>query len=201
MATIGLDKLFYSKITEDADGNETYAIPVPLAKAISAELSVELAEATLYADDGAAEIVKEFQSGTLTLGIDDIGASVAGDLTGATIDKNYVLISSSEDGGTPVAIGFRAKKANGKYRYFWLYRVKFGIPATNLTTKGESIEFSTPSIEGTVLRRNKLDGQGKHPWKAEASEDDTGINASVIKTWYDTVYEPVYSTTTTTTNK
>lgn len=193
MATIGLDKLFYSKITEDADGNETYEKPVSLAKAMTAELSVELAEATLYADDGAAEIVKEFQSGTLTLGIDDIGPSVAGDLTGATIDDNKVLISTSEDGGTPVAIGFRAKKANGKYRYFWLYRVKFGIPATNLTTKGESIEFSTPSIEGTVLRRNKLDGLGKHPWKAEVSEDDTGVNASVISGWYTEVYEPTYT--------
>jgi phi13 family phage major tail protein len=109
-----------------------------------------------------------------------------------------VLISTSEDGGTPVAIGFRAKKANGKYRYFWLYRVKFGIPTTNLTTKGESIEFSTPSIEGTVLRRNKVDGLGKHPWKAEVSEDDTGVSATVIKNWYDDVYEPTYTTTGTT---
>ena len=73
MATIGLDKLFYSKITEDANGNETYATPVSLAKAMTAELSVELAEATLYADDGAAEVVKEFQSGTLSLGVDNIG--------------------------------------------------------------------------------------------------------------------------------
>ena len=139
MATIGLDKLFYSKITEDEDGNETYATPASLAKAMTAELSVELAEATLYADDGAAEVVKEFQSGTLTLGVDDIGAAAASDLTGAVIDQNGVIISASEDGGAPVAIGFRAKKANGKYRYFWLYKVKFGIPATNLTTKGESI--------------------------------------------------------------
>ena len=144
MATIGLDKLYYAKITEDTSGNETYEDPLPLAKAMTAELSVELAEATLYADDGAAEVVKEFQSGTLTLGVDDIGKSVAEDLTGAVIDENGVLISTSEDGGAPVAIGFRAKKANGKYRYFWLYRVIFGIPATNLTTKGESIEFSTP---------------------------------------------------------
>ena len=194
MATIGLDKLFYSKITEDANGNESYGIPKSLAKAMTAELSVELAEATLYADDGAAEIVKEFQSGTLTLGIDDIGASVAEDLTGAKIDKNHVLISTSEDGGEPVAIGFRAKKANGKYRYFWLYRVKFGIPATNLTTKGESIEFSTPSIEGTVLRRNKVDGQGNHPWKAEVSEDDAGVAAFTISRWYSQVYEPSYAT-------
>ena len=52
MATIGLDKLYYAKITEDTSGNETYEDPQPLAKAMTAELSVELAEATLYADDG-----------------------------------------------------------------------------------------------------------------------------------------------------
>ena len=68
MATIGLDKLYYSKITQDASGNETYGIPTVLAKAIKADLSVELAEATLYADDAAAAVVKEFKSGKLSLG-------------------------------------------------------------------------------------------------------------------------------------
>ena len=128
MATIGLDKLFYAKITEDDNGDETYATPMQMAKAMSADLSVELAEATLYADDGAAEIVKEFKSGTLSLGVDDIGAAVASDLTGANIDANGVVISTSEDGGDPVAVGFRAKKSNGKYKYYWLYRVKFRLP-------------------------------------------------------------------------
>lgn len=117
MATIGLDKLYYAKITEDENGNETYATPVQLAKAMNADLSVELAEATLYADDGAAEIVKEFKNGTLSLDVDDVGASVASDLTGATIDANGVVVSTSEDGGDPVAVGFRAKKSNGKYKY------------------------------------------------------------------------------------
>lgn len=193
MATIGLDRLYYAKITENENGEETYDTPVPLAKAITAELSVELAEATLYADDGAAEVVKEFQSGTLTLGVADIGVDAAEVLTGATLDDNKVLISASEDGGAPVAIGFRAKKANGKYRYFWLYRVKFGIPATNLQTKGDSITFSTPTIEGTVMRRNKPDGQGKHPWRAEVSEDDPGVSPETITGWYTEVYEPVFA--------
>ena len=192
MATIGLDKLFYAKITEGANGEETYDTPVPLAKAIKADLSVELLEATLYADDGAAEVIKEFKSGKLALGVDDIGVAAAGDLTGATVDENKVLVSTSEDGGKPVAVGFRAKKSNGKYRYFWLYRVIFGIPATNLQTKGDSINFSTPTIEGTVLRRNKLDGQGRHPWKAEVSEDDTGVALETITGWYTEVYEPEF---------
>src|SRR5690625_7124027 len=92
MATIGLDRLYYAKITEDANGDETYDTPIPLAKAISAELSVELAEATLYADDGAAEIIKEFQNGTLSLGIDDIGVEAASDLTG---DRKSTRLNSS----------------------------------------------------------------------------------------------------------
>lgn len=194
MATIGLDKLYYAKITEDENGNETYASPVQLAKAMTADLSVELAEATLYADDGASEIVKEFKSGTLSLGVDDIGASTASDLTGATIDANGVVVSTSEDGGEPVAVGFRAKKSNGKYKYYWLYRVKFGIPATNLATKGDSITFSTPTIEGTILRRNKVDGQNKHPWKAEVTEGDSAVAADIIINWYQEVYEPSYAT-------
>ena len=193
MATIGLDKLYYAKITEDENGNETYATPVQLAKAMNADLSVELAEATLYADDGAAEIVKEFKNGTLSLGVDDVGASVASDLTGATIDANGVVVSTSEDGGDPVAVGFRAKKSNGKYKYYWLYRVKFGIPATNLATKGDSITFSTPTIEGTILRRNKVDGNGKHPWKAEVTEGDATVTEETIVNWYNEVYEPTYT--------
>lgn len=194
MATIGLDALHYAEITEDAEGNETYGTPVKLAKAMSAELFVALAEATLYADDGAAEVVKEFKNGTLSLGVDDIGPTAAAALTGVTIDKNNVIISTSEDGGKPVAIGFRARKSNGKYRYFWLYRVKFGIPSTNLATKGDSITFSTPTIEGTVLRRNKEDARGQHPWKAEVTEGDSGVIAATISDWYKQVYEPAYTT-------
>ena len=196
MATIGLDKLFYADITEDANGNETYGKPKQLAKAISADLSVELNEATIYADDGQAEAVKEFKSGTLSLGVDDIGHEVAADLVGATLDSKGVLISGSEDTAKYVAVGFRAKKANGRYKYYWLYRVLFGVPATNLATKGDSISFQTPTIEGTIFRRNKLDGQKNHPWKAEVTE--SAENATLVNKWYDEVYEPSYGTTSTT---
>lgn len=191
MATIGLDKLYYAPITEDSNGNETYGTPVQLAKAISADLSIELNEATLFADDGQAEAVKEFKSGTLSLGVDEIGNDAAAALVGARVDTNGVLISSGEDVSNYVAIGFRAKKSNGKYKYYWLYRVLFGVPATNLATKGDSITFSTPTIEGTILQRNKVDGANKHLWKAEVTENES--NTAIINAWYDSVYEPSYS--------
>ena len=196
MATIGLDKLYYSKITEGDTGDETYGTPIQLAKAIEADIAIELLEAILYADDGADTTIKEFKSGTLTLGIDDIGVEAAQDLTGATLDSNGVLVSTGEDEPQSVAIGFRAKTAKGKYRYFWLYRVKFGIPGASLKTRGDSIEFSTPSIEGTITRRNKLDAANKHPWKAEVTEGLSGVSEDTISKWFDAVYEPTYSTST-----
>lgn len=194
MATIGLDMLYYAPITGDENEDETYGTPKKLAKAMTADLSVEINEATLFADDGASEIVKEFKSGKLSLGVDNIGIEAAKDLTGAQVDENGVLISSADDNGKPVAVGFRARKSNGKYRYFWLYRVKFAVPSTNLQTKGDSITFSTPTIEGTISRRNKLDGSNNHPWKAEANEGDTGVSSETISKWFTSVYEPSYTT-------
>jgi len=195
MATIGMDKLYYAKITEDESGHETYDTPKVLAKAMTADLSVELAEATLYADDAAAEVYKAFKSGTLSLGVDDLANGAAEDLTGAHVDDNGVLVSAVEDISTAVAIGFRAQKSNGKYRYFWLYKVLFSIPATSLATKGDSITFSTPTIEGTVMRRNKPDAKGAHPWKAEVTEGATGVAAATITNWYSEVYEPAFTAT------
>jgi len=192
MATIGMDSLFYSKITEGVNGEESYAIPKILAKAIKADMAIELAEAGLYADDALAHAIKLFKSGKLSLGVEDIGVAVAADLTGASVDDNGVLIAAGEDDGYLVAVGFRALKPDNRYRYFWLYRVKFAVPSTNLQTKGDSIQFQTPTVEGTIMRRNKVDGKGKHPWKAEVTEGDPGV-AAVIAAWFTQVYEPQFA--------
>lgn len=53
--------------------------------------------------------------------------------------------------------------------------------------------FVTSSTATTVMRRNKVDGKGRHPWKAEVSEDDSGVNTTTIGNWYKEVYEPAYT--------
>ncbi len=72
MATIGLRDLYRAPITVGEDGAETYGTPVRMAKAISVEMSVEVAEATLYADDGVDETIKEFVSGEISINANDL---------------------------------------------------------------------------------------------------------------------------------
>jgi phi13 family phage major tail protein len=194
MATIGLDQLFYAKITEDINGNETYATPITLAKALTANLQINTIEGKLYADDVLDTLLREFSDGTITFGIKDIGPSIAADLTGAVLDSNGVLVSTNDQQAKPVAIGFRSKKTSGKYLYLWLYRVLFGIPAESYETKGNAINFQTPTIEGAILRRNKLDGLNKHPWRAQADQDNPAIPSLVFSQWFASVYEPDYTT-------
>ena len=194
MSTIGLDSLYYATITE-TDGEETYGTPEALSKAIKADMSAEVAEAILYADDAAAEVVKEFKQGKISLNVQELGAAKAAALLGATVDSKGVLVSRAEDVAPAVAIGFRARKSTGDYVYYWLYRVVFAIPADSLQTKGDSINFATPTIEGTILRRNKADEKGGHPWRAKADEGDAGVDAATITSWFTQVYEPTYPTT------
>lgn len=193
MATIGFDALYYSKITEDANGDETYGEVKKLAKGISADLAIEPAEATLYADDAASEVVKRFRDGTLTLNVDDLSIEVLSDLTGSKVDDKGVLVSASEDMGSYVALGFRAAKASGAYRYFWFYKVRFGIPGVSLATTGESVTFNTPTLAGSILRRNKVATNGEHPWKVEITSGVTGADAETIDAWFDAVPEPEFA--------
>lgn len=180
MATIGLRDLYRAPITIGAEGKEEYGKPVRMAKAISAELSVEVAEAILYADDGADEVVKEFVSGELTLNVNDLLPEDLAALLGQTQDTDGVLYASDTDEAPYTAIGFRARKTGGKYKYIWLYKVKFAIPNENYTTKGDSIEFTTPEIVGQFIKRD--DGL----WKAEHVAEPT---EAVAAAWFTTVHE------------
>jgi len=181
MATIGLRDLYRAPITVGTDGAETYGTPVRMAKAISAELSVEVAEAILYADDGADEIVKEFISGEIALNVNDLLPADLAAILGQTQDADGVVYGAETDEAPYYAIGFRAKKTGGKYKYIWLYKTKFAIPDESYTTKGEGIEFTTPEIVGQFIKRP--DGL----WKAEhvAAPDDT-----VAAAWFTAVREP-----------
>nr|DAG53352.1 MAG TPA: tail tube protein [Caudoviricetes sp.] len=176
--TIGLKDLYYAIITEES-GVETYATPKKLSEAMTADLSVTTADATLYADDALSESASEFASCTLSLGVKELSNDVLKDLLGQEVDDDGVLYAGETDEPPYVAVGFRAKKLNGKYRYIWLLRGKFKVPNESFATKGESIEFKTPTIEGTF---SKSKATGK--WKA----DYTGLPTDKVAAgWFNQV--------------
>ena len=155
MAKIGLKNFRYSKLTEAADGTPTYDGAKTPAKAISCNVEIQNNSAALYADDGLAESDATFQSGTVTMGIDEEDTDMMADLLGHEVDSGGEMVRNADDVAPYVGFGrIITKIHNGerKYKVEILFKVKFSEPSQENTTKGESVEFGTYEIEGTVSK-------------------------------------------------
>ena len=152
MAKIGLNNFRYSVLTEATDGTPSYAGAVKPAKAVSCNVSIENNDAKLYADDALAESDTSFAGGSVTMGIDEDDLTTMAALLGHTISDGE-MVRNAEDVAPYVGLGRVVTKMVGgayKYKVEILYKVKFAEPSQENNTKGESIEFGTTEIEGTV---------------------------------------------------
>ena len=192
MAKIGLSNLIWSRLTAEADsGTPTYDGAKTLGKAVSASVSITNNSATLYADNVLAESDTAFQSGTITLGVDEDADATFAELLGHTNNAGVVTKSAS-DTAPFVAVGrIITKMVSGVlyYKAEVLYKVKFAEPSQDDNTKGESIEFGTSSIEGTIatLADGKWRTSQTFTSKANALAFIQGIMASGVTYTYEEV--------------
>lgn len=152
MAKIGLKNFLIGVLTEQSDGTATYGTAIKPAKAISCSVSISNNDAKLYADDGLAESDTSFQSGTVTIGIDDEDDVVLATLLGHEITGGEI-VRNSTDVAPYVALGRIITKMVGgvyKYKVEFLKKVKFAEPSQDDNTKGESLAFGTSELEGQV---------------------------------------------------
>lgn len=179
MATIGLRDVHYALLIEDPiTGTPSYATPVKVIGAITANINPNSSTATLFYDDGPGDTAATMGEIALELNLADIPLNVQAIWLG----HEYVGgILKRKGGDTPpwLAIGFRTLKSNGAYRYMWLNKGKFSIPEEDYSTKGDSIEFATPTITGSFVKRDNDD-----EWERTTDEDAPGFNPSYINTWF-----------------
>jgi phi13 family phage major tail protein len=152
MAKIGLKNFLFGILTEASDGTPSYGVAQKPAKAISCTVDISNNDVKLFADDGLAESDTTFQSGTVTLGIDDeddimLATLLGHEITGGEMTRN------ADDIAPYVGLGrIITKLVNGAYKYKveFLYKVKCSEPSQEDSTKGESLEFNTSEIEATI---------------------------------------------------
>ena len=188
---IGLSDLHYTKIVDGATTAQTaFASPIKkLAKAIEAKVSPKTSNVVLYADDGAAESASSEGETEIELTIDKLVNGVYADILGKTINADGVVEDSLGDVAPNIALAFRSKKSNGKYRYFWYYKGAFQLPEETYKTKGESIEYNTPSVKGVFVHSDVVkNSKGEGLKRVFVDEDDTNVNPSVIANWFTSVY-------------
>ena len=184
MATIGLRDVHYALLTADEPGGSaTYAAPVKVVGAISANINPNTSSSTLFADDGPYDAAATMGEISLELNLADIPDKTQAVWLGHTY-KNGMLIKKSTDVPPWLALGYRSLKSNGAYRYVWLVKGKFAALEEEYGTKGDSVEFKTPTINGSFVKRDSDD-----VWEIKA-DSDAESPSSAIATWFTALPTP-----------
>ena len=181
MAGIGLKRFKYAKLNDDGT---TYGPVKTLAGAIECKVSLDLSEAMLYADDVIKEQVSIFKSGTLTAGIDDDNDEIFAELLGKTVDEETGVVASNVS-DEPIYVGFGhivPKMVNGvkKYKVEFFPKMKFKPFIADAKTKGDNLEFTTPSVEATIFENDDGDWE-KHKVYDTESEANTALDGFFVQ--------------------
>jgi phi13 family phage major tail protein len=172
MAQIGLKFLRYSPIGED--GN--YTGIKTIAKAVESKVAPNTAEAKLYGDDEIAENVALVSGGTIDITTTDDPDEVFAELLGHSYNEQTKEVVKNDDDNAPY-VGFGriiTKLVNNvlKYKAEFYTKVKFKDSIPDAKTKGESIEFATPTLSGNFFpKAETVEGVTKNKWSSTKTCD------------------------------
>ncbi len=175
MANFGLSRPIIARF--DAEKG-TYSDVMKCGRAVNTSVTPNYNEAHLNADNMQVDEIVEFKNATVELGVDTIPVKAGEIMLGHKIGEDGAETSNTEDSGEYVGYGFITAERvneNTQYRACFLPKVKFREGAESYQTKGDSIQFSTPTLSGVALGNDKKDWRVKSPYLRTEKECDDWI--------------------------
>ena len=179
----GLKNVYYSVITEGANGALSFATPVTWPGAVSLSMNVEGDNTKFHADDGVyfARYANNGYSGTLETALVPDGFRT--DVLGETVDSKGVYLENSNATPTAFALLFEFTGDQHQIRHV-LYNCNAARPAVSSTTKGDNVEVQTESID--ITAGPALFGT-EYYVKAKTGPD---TDSTTYAGWFSAVYTP-----------
>lgn len=176
MAFIGIRHLVVAKIATETRGSAlTYEAGMVMGEPIRANVTITRGTNPLYAGDREVENENGITGISTEVGADDLTDQVRVYALGdKALTGNDAGVYRQTDAAAPyVGYGYiRVRKRRG-VRYFqavWNHKAQFGENSETTTTKGENVEWQTP----TVVARSQgvfLDDSGEISWRDRKTFD------------------------------
>ena len=187
-STVGLKNVVIAPLVSDTDVGVNYGTLQDFAGAIDAQIAPENADPEVqYADDQEFDVVYPDPEIKLTMEMADIPLLIQEMILNNVIDDNGVLIRAAGDTPGYFALGFKSEKADGSYRYVWLFKGR-AAPMTEQyhTKEGTTLTRQTGKLEWTFIKRT-FDKR----YQAIADEGQNGFTPEKAATFLTSVYTPV----------
>lgn len=180
--------LYVAKVTANDENNYTTDTPVKIARAITGKINEEFEVEKIYSDDAVEGTNRSYKGTSVELEVNSLAPQDKALLFG-NLYENGFLVKSKDDEAPELALGWRAKKMNGKYDFNWLYTGTFGQGfEDNYETEGEKKTTQTATLKGDFYAR-QMDGKYQinvDEGNLAAEETDA---AAAIKNWFSKVQD------------
>jgi phi13 family phage major tail protein len=148
----GLSKLIMARRTYIEGSTATYSDAFQCGEAQTANITPNYATGALFGDDKKVADVTEFTDAAIALGATTLPYQAAQILFGHSVNQSTgEEVSSASDSAGEVGVGFTSKNHDGTYDAVVFWRAKFTEGAEDFQTKGDGINFVTPSLNGKIL--------------------------------------------------
>lgn len=152
-SVVGLRDLYYALVTQDDVDAYAAGTPAIFAPAVAASHKPKNSSKIQYADDGAFDTLTAEGETEIELEVTNVPLSVLAEALGKEYDAATGRMFDNAGAVAPdVALGFRSKKSNGSYKYFWYLKGKFSQPDEEQATQGEAPEPKTLKIKYTAVK-------------------------------------------------
>ncbi|MGD9700675.1 major tail protein [Acinetobacter sp.] len=182
-ATVGVEMLHYAIATVAADGTVTYDLPVKISDAQKITITPKTTTDKYYADDTTADIVNSFDGCDVGIETYGIKNEILAALEGHEVDANGVVIENANDEPPYIALGFRSRKRNGKYRYIWLLLGKKKPGNEEYETIKEKQEPKSAVMPFEFVQC------ANGNWRYKIDEDDPAAPIGLETKWFAKVYD------------
>ena len=194
----GLKDIYIAEVTANNGKTYTTKTPVKLARALSAKVSDKFTTEKVYSDDNVEDIVEQYEGTEIDFSVNTLAPQDYAALY-ENLYKNGFLLKAAGDGAKEIAIGWRAKKRNGKYEFTWYYCGKLERPEMNYETQEDKTKTQTASLKGAFYARQKedtIEDKKKNLYAIQVDESNliegnTTAKAAIVD-WFSEVQE--YST-------
>lgn len=175
-------------VTKNTETEYAADTPTKLARAITGKISDKFESEKIYSDDSVEDTNMTYTGTEVEFEVNALAPQDKSRVFGH-LYKNGYLVKNKNDKAPEVAVGWRAKKLNGKYEFCWMYAGRFDQGMEdNYETEGASPKTQTATLKGNFYER-QMDGNYKiEVDEGNLLEADTSA-ASAIKKWFETVQE------------
>lgn len=136
--TVSFRDIHIAKVTTNTETEYTAETPSKLARAITGKISDEFETEKIYSDDSVEDVNMSYKGTSVELEVNSLAPQDKSQVFGHLYEKGF-LIKTKDDKAPELALGWRAKKLNGKYEFKWLYCGRFGQGfEDNYETEGET---------------------------------------------------------------